>query len=138
VYNWELTKYSRVCGIPNMDLTPVHRTATGVFESSVKSDEMSIATVANVIRMDCQSLPHFLLEKTHVNIWIFMSTLDHPNSTVTGSPMHASYSARSKHFNPSEMGDRHCSGDGSASGNVLAKRKQVQPLISEVKKKRLK
>lgn len=37
------TRYSRVLGISNIDLTPAETTATGVLPSSVRSDDMSIA-----------------------------------------------------------------------------------------------
>jgi hypothetical protein len=38
-----ITRYSRVLGISKIDLTPAEITVTGVFPSSVKSEEMSIA-----------------------------------------------------------------------------------------------
>lgn len=37
------TKYSRVLGMSKIDLTPAEITVTGVFPSSVKSEEMSIS-----------------------------------------------------------------------------------------------
>lgn len=38
-----ITKYSRVLGISNIDFTPAEITVTGVFPSSVRSEDTSMA-----------------------------------------------------------------------------------------------